>query len=887
LENALIHTFEAANGSVINKERVIVASFNEKSLAIWLNIITVLESSLSILKKDAAVPSGCYVFVLGKDIPIYEMEKLCRELASVHGGSGIWCTSETRRALNPYAAFEGTEYAVRTPAKSEYIQIKHIEAVSRNIKRPSSAFPLSEKIHTAIRQETQVVLSGPRFIGKREGIFRYCSGLGNLPPLILRFRTGTDSPYANIGAFADILSPRLYAFLSPGVGQKRMEKLGMLQTLIFRERLRSEYSATLYKNICYFLHMMLETYIAEMSAKRAFPMLILENINAADETAARIFMEAWNMLPSKADIRVYGTYVGKNESDLQIWETVFRKVIVLPPVSKALVDTAGMSTDLWEMSYAFNILSKFFPGNLFPQLFEETGENPATLQRVFTLLTRIGAIDFIEDPVPRIHNFKTLAEKNIGERKELVRSLTRTSLLSNVAAGKLSACFNLLESIKELGGEIDDALAWNSIRADILNGTSEKIKLAIAQDRFANIVGKDREPSLRGLFQTFSSLVQEDAPLIHKTFADDTPEPKLTLYQIQNLMNRACYHLGVRQNTVALETLKKTMRLAQEQREICPAAVYRLISLSNLLSRKMAEAADYISIATEYAEKQAETDELGVSLYYEATIQYLFGNLSKAERLALNAERDLANTGRYDWADRARFLRGRLRLDFGFYQDALHLFERTMENIAGPTSKPMKDTLSAWIYRAKIFSGESPEYSGDNPDGLLFSSEAAYLRGDYQKAVSLSEKILSNLPGEGFLFTERPDWQSGFAQCELLLISEQDFWMRMASSYYSLSLCRLSPDMQKQALSSLGWLTPNELLPDTDPHDAFYFYALYRVLRESGAGALDTNTVIGMAFRRLQQRSIRIDDHEARRTFLTRPYWNSALYAAGKDHKLM
>jgi tetratricopeptide (TPR) repeat protein len=509
------------------------------------------------------------------------------------------------------------------------------------------------------------------------------------------------------------------------------------------------------------------------------------------------------------------------------------------------------------------------------------------LLRVFSLLARVGAIDFIDDPVPRIQNFMMLAEKNIGERKELVLSLARTSLLSNVASGKLSACFNLLESIKELGGEVDDALVWNSIRADILNGTSEKIKQAIAQNRFVNIVGKDREPSLRGLFQTFSSLVQEDVPLIHKTFAEDMPEPKLTLYQIQNLMNRACYHLGTRQNMAALETLKKTMRLAQEQHELGPAGVYRLISLSNLLNRKMAEAADYINIATEYAGKQAETDELGVSLYYEATIQYLFGNLSKAERLALSAERHLASAGRYDWADRARFLRGRLRFDFGFYQDALHLFERTMENIAGPTSQPMKDTLSAWIYRAKVFSGESPEYAGDNLDGLLFGSEAAYLHGDYEKSVSLSEKVLANLPTEGFLFTERPDWQSGFAQCELLLISEQDFWMRMASSYHSLALCRLSPDMQKQAVSGLGWLTPNELLPDTDPHDTFYFYALYRILRESGAASLDTNTVIGMAFRRLQQRSIRIDDHEARRTFLARPYWNNALCAAGKDHKLM
>jgi hypothetical protein len=78
-----------------------------------------------------------------------------------------------------------------------------------------------------------------------------------------------------------------------------------------------------------------------------------------------------------------------------------------------------------------------------------------------------------------------------------------------------------------------------------------------------------------------------------------------------------------------------------------------------------------------------------------------------------------------------------------------------------------------------------------------------------------------------------------------------------------------------------------ERLPEMDPWDAFYFYAWYRVLEESGAAQVDMNTAVSMAFKRLQRRASRIDDPKIRQAYLTQPRWNGALSLAAKEHKLI
>jgi hypothetical protein len=187
-------------------------------------------------------------------------------------------------------------------------------------------------------------------------------------------------------------------------------------------------------------------------------------------------------------------------------------------------------------------------------------------------------------------------------------------------------------------------------------------------------------------------------------------------------------------------------------------------------------------------------------------------------------------------------------------------------------------------------------------DARLFAVEAAYLAGNYGETVTLADALITALPEGNFLFVEQPDWRSGFSQCELLIFSLRNFFSRILSTYRALALCRMNPpggsvkergrpeagsEVKSEAQECLRRILREEGMPQADPNDAFYYYAYYCVLQETGAVEVDMNTAVSLAFKRLQSRASRIDDLETKRAFLSLNYWNKALGQAAKQHKLI
>jgi tetratricopeptide (TPR) repeat protein len=343
------------------------------------------------------------------------------------------------------------------------------------------------------------------------------------------------------------------------------------------------------------------------------------------------------------------------------------------------------------------------------------------------------------------------------------------------------------------------------------------------------------------------------------------------------------------------------------------ARAYRLFSLVNLSNKRISEALDYFSFAVEQAEKSEDFGELGISAYYAAGTHFLYGNIAKAERLALQAEQAAFKVGRAAWADKAKFLRGKLRFESGRYRDACECFEDLRNNPSGTLPADAEQVLDAWIYRSRVYKDDRTAAAAATGvpcrDALFFETEAAYLRGDYQRALELAEELLSELaagdspgpertePAELFLFIEQPDWRSGFTQCELYLLPPKDFWGPLLAAYRNLARCRIdqalplrkegSGDLRQEARQSMQRIVQDERLSEMDPNGSFFFFAWYRILQESGAMEVDMNTAVSMAFKRLQLRASRIDDSDTRRSFLTLHYWNSALGEVAKQHKLI
>jgi hypothetical protein len=927
LEESVIEAVRDSGGSVKLEHRFIAASFDEAALGFWLDILTTLETILRALKRTSSELYG-HVCILDRNI-MEDGLRLSKALP-VAAETGIWCAESVQRALEPYVVFEksGRRQEKDTLAAG-YAQIKHLKAFSA-LPSPKK-YPFSEKIQRALKQKSQqnTLLLGPDFIGKREGLYRFCLNTwGNFPSLIIHFGSGGTG----LSCFSDALSPQIRSRINLYSGAKVLEELDALGAIIFKERLRNEYSAYLIRETRRFLRLLLANYCGLAWSQDITPVIILENLHKADEQAGQIFIDTYKAIQTEKKIRLYGTSSdgtgpggtssGGTSSGAKpnpaFWEPIFPRILKFSPDDFPALHPPEMSRDLWEIAYAAGLLRQYFPGFLFPSLFEEEGKNPAMISRAFGMLSHLGLIDFDEDPIPRMYGFLEKAEQILGEREEQVRSMVRSRLLAWVSSGKLRPCFNLLRALVDLGGKGTDDLILDALCGDFINGTYAELQRAINKGWLERVAGKNRIPALLYISGTLKSLLHGNEAAIREACRPPPPEEvPAPAYKVQILENLTSYQLSVKDTAAALELAKEAMLISQEQpggRGLAQA--YRLFSLVNLSKQRLDDTIEYFSFAIENAEKFDNFDELTVAAYYAAGSYFLFGNISKAERLAQKAEQAAWKSQRPEWADRCKFLIGKLRFETGRYRDALTIFEELQKNFNGTSSNGTRSNgtssngtlspeasqvLDAWIYRSDVFL-RSPHIRKPgvlNGDALLFEIEAAYLSGDYRQTVELSDRLQALIaePGvmagggsENFLYIEQPDWRSGFAQCELFLLTRKDLWSPMISAYRALASCRLEHShgpQQEQAAHVMQRIIQDERLSETGPNDAFYFFAYYRILLESGAPEVDMNTAVSMAFKRLQRRASRIDDTDTKRAFLSLHHWNGALMLAAKEHKLI
>ncbi|MDR1030820.1 MAG: hypothetical protein LBL76_08105 [Treponema sp.] len=924
LEKAVSTALEASGGKVEQNYRIIAGYFDEHALGIWLNIITLLEGIIALLDSVDAELYG-YSLIISENIEDYEQGRIGSSLATKPGNTRIWCSTPIQPLLSPYVEFEANllkvpELARFTPDEDEgYVQVKYLGASSKpdSLSTGGSMSPaiqdrfiLQDKILHIIKYGVarNVILVGPAFMGKRAGLYRFCAEtLGDIPPLILRFGSRK-----NLGYLGDMLSPHIRRLMEGHLEAKQLEELDGLQAALFRERLMDEYSGYLLQKGKLFFTNLILAYNVMMQHWKLPVMLILEDINNADDTMTQLVLDVSKALEHKTELHIYGIYSYETtakdiDRHLQCWEGIFPKTLRFPPEYYPAPTMPDLSLDLWEVAYTASLLKPYFPGFLFPKLFEEEESTAAMALRAFTMLFQRGVIDCIDDPMPRIPHFTRLAEAWLGERTGYIRYFVRNRILAWVWQGKLRSCFGMIEILAALGGRGDDGLVLNAIYGDVMSGTYHGIEQAIKEDRFGILVGTDKGPTLFYIFTTLKALIHGNEGEIREAFTMPVPLGiTFSGHRIHILVNLTCYYLGIKNLDTALEIVKEAMLIGQRQKQGI-TRVYRLFALVNLARQQIRDALDYISFAVENAEWLRQFDILTVSAYYAASIQFLFGNLSWAEQLALKAEQAAISSGQSDWRDRIRFFRGKIRFEIGSYQEALDIFKALKENPAGSVSPDQEQVLDAWIYRAMVYLGKRilrpvsmllDRASGSDPglelpsaaaDAFLFEVEASYIMGDYQRTISLTDRIQLHVSSSVFLYTERPDWRSGFAQCELLQVDPQAFWERMLLTYRGLALCRLpSPQAnQENDIQRIQQFIRNDLLPDQDAHDIFYFYAYYRILQESNASDIDLNTAVSIAFKRLQYRANRIEDMDIRGIFLHFHYWNNALSIAAKDHKLI
>jgi tetratricopeptide (TPR) repeat protein len=909
LEDAVTRAVEDAGGKITTDRRYLAASFDEDSLGFWLDMLILIETMLKSLDFAAADLYG-YSLILSRSQP-EKPDALCRFLAGGSRGGGVFLDGAARKGLSPYVVEEPGSVTLskekspgRKAAVGDYYKLKEFKTFipwTKSVSLQETAIRALEAPVAGGEQRRNTLILGPPFVGKRESLYRFCKKLlssgnpsfermgGDFPPLCVRFGGG------GLNALIDAWSPPIRALASPGATDAG--EIHRLWEFLFRERLREELSPFIIREARRFFILLLEFYTSVARRKGLPAVLVLENIHRAEQTASGLFIDVyagmWN-IPGLVVMGICDEPPGKvtTEGDLRRWETVFPRIIRPNAEVVPAPRPPEMPLELWEMAYTLSLLSRYFPASLFIRLFEEEGKNPVMVERALSMLAALGVIDSPRESCPWMGDFTEQAEAALGETRERARALVRSRLLSWVEQKKINSCFRFLMILADLGGanSLTDQLILRSIASDLANGAASGVKQARDTGLLENLVGPRRAAAVCFIFETTRALLGGNEIAARSVFVNSPPDCALfPTLKAQALINLSGYYLGERDNAAALETIKEAILLSQGKHNFCLAHSYRLFSLVSLARQQTGEAINYLSFAIDNAEKSGDYYETGVSAYYAAAAHFLYGNVSRAAALAHKAREQTLAAGCPEWADRSRFLEGRFAFETGRYQEALDLFEELRREPLGAESPEKERLLAAWAYRSRVYLqnplSQKPASGGHDAD--LFEVEAAYLAGNYQKTVELAGALSSPHTGENFLYVEQPDWRSGFAQCELLYFSRRELWERMICVYHSLALCRLSSAGGEEAMHNMQRILKDEQFSDMDPADAFYFYAWYRVLEQTGAGQVGINTAVSIAFKRLQRRASHIDDIETRRQFLSKPRWNNALSLAAREFKLI
>jgi len=891
LETRTILAIKQAGGQIIRDQGLIQAVFDENSFGFWLDMLLFIEIMKQITDDTAEELYG-YTLLLGMN-SLARPESLCRIMAGGPGGGGVFMDQAVAEAMQPYITVETREkWEPKTVDSGTYARLKEIKIIVPSARNSLSLGKIAA-FSNGLEQHASILYIGKALKGKRTEIYLQATSLsqGNdrkeILPLFVRFGSG------GLCALTDS-----FAQWMRGSSPEKEKEISGAWEFLFRERLREKPSPYAVRKAREFFNQLLGLYceIAQNAGKP--PIVVLENIHIAEREAAQIVIEA---LRARQGVQLLGI-CPIEISDVSLshshWKPLFQHMININTDAEIASSSlySGLPFDLWELGYVCSLFGMFFPPEFIPRLLEESGKSPTMISRTISLMQTLKIIDTVLDPRPWNEQFMEQAETVLGEKKENLKALVSGRLLAWVEQKKINPCIVLLKILEKLGAsdKIDDNMILQSIHNELSAANGSELEKALDKRIFRIIAGQEREPVIRYISETLLALNAGGADTIRVAFSVQPPESNaFPLFKARIQINRALYSLGLRDNEPALEGAKKAAIICQQSGSACLAMSYRLMALASLSQKRINETVNYLGFALENAVLSGEPQEIGMACYYAASVQLLYGNLSLSRKYAERARRHFLEAGNPRWADRSRFLEGRLAFETGYYRQASDIFDDLLKNPNNGNNAEKQKLIEAWAYRANTNghacgqtpSSLMPEDMGR--DAGLFQLEALYFEGEYARMEELSE-YLSGIPmDDTFIHIEQPDWRSGFTQCELLYFSWTDLWERMIGAWRSLAQCRLSAKKAAEAQITMQQLLRKCQFPEIDTWDPFYYYALYQTLEHSGASQVDIRTAASTAFNRLQNRAARIDDSETRQQYLKQPHWSKTLGKAAVDFKLV
>ena len=111
--------------------------------------------------------------------------------------------------------------------------------------------------------------------------------------------------------------------------------------------------------------------------------------------------------------------------------------------------------------------------------------------------------------------------------------------------------------------------------------------------------------------------------------------------------------------------------------------------------------------------------------------------------------------------------------------------------------------------------------------------------------------------------------------------------LRLLDAYISLLKFKNNMDIES-AVKSINHVTRDSGYLEFDPNNAMYFYFYYLMTEaDNEEDSVDKDTLLGRAFKCMQERVSKIDDAVIQSKYMQNSYWNSKIYAEAKENKLI
>ena len=280
-----------------------------------------------------------------------------------------------------------------------------------------------------------------------------------------------------------------------------------------------------------------------------------------------------------------------------------------------------------------------------------------------------------------------------------------------------------------------------------------------------------------------------------------------------------------------------------------------------------------------------------------AVNSFIHGNFAKTIRMAEEMLSLCRKSFFIDYELLGLFILGRVYHLTGDYGKAEEIFQKGIELAGDYRIEKGENLFKIWQGRVILYKGDYSraekiflQYQEINPDSFLFLVESSVMFRNKLPPADFLNRAVGQYQQQPVWSDNSISWDSGFNFLEDRCfegLGNIRISLRLLDAYISLLKFKNNMDIES-AVKSINHVTRDSGYLEFDPNNAMYFYFYYLMTEaDNEEDSVDKDTLLGRAFKCMQERVSKIDDAVIQSKYMQNSYWNSKIYAEAKENKLI